>query len=63
MKNMTEEQKILLQKFGFDVTQTQIVHKKTGVTREIDAILQLHTLAELEEYIKALLRNQCKYGR
>lgn len=53
---ITEDQKRLLEKFGFRVLGTKVVHKKMDIERDIGEFAEQENLDQLEDYIKTLLR-------
>lgn len=52
----SEEQKKLLNKFGFQITESCVTHKKMGIEKDAAEFLRYESLSDLEEYIKDILR-------
>ncbi len=60
---VTEEQKAVLMKFGFQVEGEQVKHFKLGIVREKEEFAGITSPEQLQEYVKQLLRNQCLWKR
>lgn len=60
---MTEEQRALLEKFGFHAEGGLVKHKKMGIVKKEEEFACFSTEAELRDFIRELLRNQCKWKR
>ncbi|WP_254457074.1 hypothetical protein [Brevibacillus sp. HB2.2] len=60
---MTNEQKVILEKFGFRIEGEQVKHLKLGIVRNIKEFVCHPTPEELQDYIKSILRNQCQWKR
>lgn len=54
--NFSKEQEKLLNKFGFQVLENTVFHKKMGIEKEASEFQRHDSLSDLEEYIKDLLR-------
>lgn len=60
---MTDEQKAILEKFGFRVENGQVKHSKLGIVKEQEEFDSLTDPQQLREHVKAVLRNQCQWKR
>ncbi|GED70544.1 hypothetical protein BRE01_42460 [Brevibacillus reuszeri] len=60
---MTEEQRAILEKFGFSLEDGKVKHSKLGIVREIEDFMSFSTARELQEFVKEILRNQCQLKR
>ncbi|WGV58274.1 hypothetical protein QIH01_22715 [Brevibacillus brevis] len=60
---MTNEQKVILEKFGFRIEGEQVKHLKLGIVRNTKEFVCHATPEELQDYIKSILRNQCQWKR
>ncbi len=60
---VNEEVRKTLEKYGFQLEGSLARHEKLGIVREISDFIGIHERTELEEYVKSLLRNQCKVKR
>lgn len=52
----SDEQLKLLNKFGFHVTESLVIHKKMGIEKDASDFLPYVSLDDLQEYIKEVLR-------
>ncbi|EJL26533.1 hypothetical protein [Brevibacillus sp. BC25] len=60
---MTNEQKAILEKFGFRIEGEEVKHLKLGIVRNKKEFVSHATSEELQDYIKSILRNQCQWRR
>lgn len=60
---MTDEQRILLEKFGFRLEAGMVKHPKMGIVRKEEEFARCATPEELRQFIGELLRTQCKWQR
>ncbi|MBW5469800.1 hypothetical protein GPJ61_18385 [Brevibacillus formosus] len=60
---VTNEQKAILEKFGFWIEGEQVKHLKLGIVRNKKEFVCHATSEELQDYIKSILRNQCQWKR
>ncbi|WP_256973802.1 hypothetical protein [Brevibacillus brevis] len=60
---MTNEQKVILEKFGFRIEGEQVKHLKLGIVRNTKEFVCHATPEGLQDYIKSILRNQCQWKR
>lgn len=60
---MTEEQRAVLEKFGFRIEAQEVKHSKLGIVRGIEEFAGMKSAEELQQYVKDLLRNQCLWKR
>jgi len=60
---VTDEQKAVLEKFGFREEGGQLKHFKLGIVREKEEFAGFASVQELQEYVKQILRNQCLWKR
>lgn len=60
---MTEEQAVLLSKYGFVLEAGLVKHRKTGIVISVEAIEWHPHADDFRAYIVELLRNQCLWKR
>ncbi|MFG0215936.1 hypothetical protein ACFU8X_22865 [Brevibacillus porteri] len=60
---MTNEQKAIMEKFGFQIEGEQVKHLKLGIVRNKKEFDCHATSEALQDYIKSILRNQCQWKR
>lgn len=60
---MTNEQRAILEKFGFRVVDGLVKHSKLGIVKELEEFRSFSTPEELQESIKQMLRDQCLWKR
>lgn len=60
---MTDEQRALLEKFGFCLEAGIVKHPKMGIVRKEEEFARCATQEELRAYIRELLQNQCRWKR
>ncbi|WP_235617508.1 MULTISPECIES: hypothetical protein [Brevibacillus] len=60
---MTNEQKAILEKFGFRIEGEEVKHLKLGIVRNKKEFVRHASSEELQDYIKSILRNQCQWRR
>jgi hypothetical protein len=60
---LTDEQRQILEKFGFRLDGSTVKHRKLGIVKEREAFESFASMEDLEAFVKSLLRSQCPAGR
>ena len=60
---MTDEQRTLLEKFGFRLEAGMVKHPKMGIVRKEEEFARHAAPDELRRFVGELLRNHCKWQK